>query len=126
MRYLIGALIQLTSIYSQSQSLPETKSDSINILSTRWRYIKTILNGIDQDSSDSKNFFIISKDGRYELTKDNERLLDGKWELDTQRNTFTTNDKQAIRKWVILKLSNDEFKLEIEYDGDKILMIFMK
>jgi hypothetical protein len=50
----------------------------------------------------------------------------GNWKPNTQKNTFTTNDKDGIKEYSILKLSNIELKLEINYDGDSIVINLLK
>jgi hypothetical protein len=88
MKYPVLFFILLTSFISYSQNSLKGRIDSVNNLSNKWELVKTTVNGEDQDQPDGKSFFIINKNGNYQLTTNSKKLIAGKWKLDTKK-TFS-------------------------------------
>ena len=126
MKFLFFLVFTFFSLTGLSQQLLKNKTDSINLLSSKWEVVKSFADEKAQDLSDAKRFLLLRSDGKYEMILTDKVLLQGTWKLDTKTKTLTTSDEDGTIQYKILLLSNSNLKIETTHEGEKMRMELRK
>ena len=97
-----------------------------------WTMVKYSENGVDEplDADDKDDTWIIDKDGTWEITDPGSGSDKGTWEFSDDKEKFEQsqdfNGASFTIPATILRLTNSEFWLEYDFDGDKTEVHFEK